>query len=241
MESAPTVRDRLISAADAALRKNGVDSMTVEAVAQTAGISRATAFRQLGKREDMIVAVGVQRAADYARRCAVEMAGAATASEKLHVAFQFLVRELPEDPVMRAVVTVRTAADLTIDVHDLLAETFGPVVDTGRVSGEIRADVPAEQVILWIVEQLYLAIQQPDRDPVAVRDRLRLFVFPALAPTAVASASSASVRAHVDGLAAALQDAERAVSALREELADEISANARTGPAERESPPARIG
>jgi len=213
------VRDRLISAADAALRNGRVDAVTVEAVAQAAGISRATAFRQLGKRDDMIVAVGVRRGADYARRCAVEMAGEATASEKLQAAFQFLVRELPEDPVMRAVVTVRTAADLTADVHDLLIETFGPVIESGRLSGEIRSDVPAEQVMRWIVEQLYLAIQQPDRDADAVRDRLRLFVLPALVPNAVASATSATVRAHVDGLSSALRDAVRTVSALREELA----------------------
>lgn len=219
MESTLTVRDRLISAADAALRNSGVDAVTVEAVAQTAGISRATAFRQLGKREDMIVAVGVRRAADYARRCEVEMAGVATASEKLHAAFQFLVRELPEDPVMRAVVTVRTAGQLADDVHDLLTETFGPVIESGRVGGEIRTDVSGELVMRWIVEQLYLALQQPHRDIVSVRDRLRLFVFPALVPSAVAGATSALVRAHVEGVSSALRAAEQAVSALRAELA----------------------
>ena len=212
------VRERLIAAADVALRTSGVDAVTVEAVARASGISRATAFRQIGKRDEMIVAVGVRRAAGYVRECAAEMAGAATALEKLHAAFQFLVRELPDDPVMRAVVTVRTAADLATDAHDLLTETFGPVIEGGRRGGEIRTDVSPDQVMRWIVEQLYLAIQQPDRDAGAVRDRLRLFVFPALVPGAVGSATTAAVRAQVDGLSSALHDAVRAVSALREEL-----------------------
>lgn len=218
MASALTVRDRLIAAADATLRSDGVDAVTVEAVAQAAGISRATAFRQLGKREDMIVAVGVRRAAAYARQCAIEMSNAATALEQLQAAFQFLVRELPDDPIMRAVISVRTAADLTIDVHELLTETFGPVIERGRLSGEVRTDVDVERVMRWIVEQLYLALQQPDRDMAAVRDRLRLFVFPALAPSAAASVTSVTVRAHVDALSAALGDAARAVGALRGEL-----------------------
>jgi len=213
------VHDRLVNAADGALRAGGPDAVTIEAVAAAAGVSRATAFRQLGKREDMIVAVGLLRAERYARACADEVATKETAFDQLQSAFEFVINELPGDPVMRALTNVRTIADLADDIHELVTETFGPVVELGRASGQIRVDVSTEQVVRWVVEQLYLAIQDRDRSVDAVRDRLSTFVFPALAPGSASHSSSAAALTQVDRLSMALGDAVRTVAALRGELA----------------------
>ena len=43
-----TVKDRLIRAADAEITARGINAVQMEVVAKSAGVSRATAFRQLG-------------------------------------------------------------------------------------------------------------------------------------------------------------------------------------------------
>jgi AcrR family transcriptional regulator len=177
-----SVLDRLVSAADAALLDVDIDAVTIQAVALAAGVSRATAFRQLGTREDMIVAVAMLRAARYARSCVAEMHHYTSVFDMIEIAFLYLARELPADPVMRALFMVQTAADIGDEAGELATATLGPVIEQGRSCGVIRTDVSAERVMSWIVEQLYLAIQQPDRADDAVRERVRLFLIPALTP-----------------------------------------------------------
>ncbi len=175
-----SVSHRLVSAADAALLNADVDAVTIQAVAMAAGVSRATAFRQLGTHKDMVVAVAMLRAARYASSCAAEMVCCTSVFDKIETAFRHLVRELPADPVMRALFIVQTAADIGDEAGELATATLGPVIDQGRSSRVIRTDVSAERVMSWLVEQLYLAIQQPDRTDDAVRKRVRLFLIPAL-------------------------------------------------------------
>ena len=56
-----TVRDRLVRAADAEIAERGIESIQMEAVAIRAGVSRATAFRQLGNVSEMLVQVALLR------------------------------------------------------------------------------------------------------------------------------------------------------------------------------------
>jgi hypothetical protein len=66
----------------------------------------------------------------------------------------------------------------------------------------------------WIVEQLYLAIQQSDRSDSAVRERVRLFLIPALTPDRVA-VSTIDCSAELDAISSTLAAATRATDALR--------------------------
>src|SRR5262245_7197879 len=107
-ESEAGVRARLVQAADSVITTRGIDSTTIDAVALAAGVSRATAFRHLGKREDMIVAVGVRRAATYGRECTTRMNVYQNALAQLEIAFQYLARAIPDDDVMKELLTLRT-------------------------------------------------------------------------------------------------------------------------------------
>lgn len=216
----PTVLDRLVNAADTALLDVDVDAVTIEAVALAAGVSRATAFRQLGTHADMIVAVAMLRGARYARSCAAEMDRCTSVFDKIETAYLHLVRELPSDPVMRALFMVQTAADIGDEGAELAMATLGPVIEQGRVAGVIRTDVSAERVMSWIVEQLYLAMQQPDRTDEAVRERVRLFLIPALTPDRIAMSRSVDWRGHLDVVAEALARAVEATEGMRERLTE---------------------
>jgi AcrR family transcriptional regulator len=56
-----TVKARLIRAADAEIAEYGTEALQMEAVAKRAGVSRATAFRQLGSVSEVLVQVALLR------------------------------------------------------------------------------------------------------------------------------------------------------------------------------------
>lgn len=214
----PSVLDRLVHAADAALEDVDVEALTIDAVAAAAGVSRATAFRHMGTQADMIVAVGMLRATRYARSCAAEMDHHVTVLGKIEAAFLHLARELPADPVMRAMFVVQTASDIGDEASELTMATLGPVIDRGRSIGVVRADVSTERVVSWVVEQLYLAMQQPDPTGDAARERVRLFLIPALRPQQRDATLSVDWRTQLDEISAALSRATEAASVLRDRV-----------------------
>src|SRR3954466_10994338 len=59
---AGTVRDRLIRAADAEIVESGTNALHMDSVAARAGVSRASAFRQLGNVGELLVQVALLRA-----------------------------------------------------------------------------------------------------------------------------------------------------------------------------------
>jgi AcrR family transcriptional regulator len=215
----PTIFDRLVRAADAALSRSSVEDVTIDAVAAAAGLSRATAFRQLGKRDDMVAAVALMRSTDYARACIDGMNRYPGTFEQIEEAFRFLARKIPTDPVIRAFLATRTAAGFDSDVHDLATATLGPALERGRLVGEIRTDVPMTDIITWTVEQLYLAMQQTDRSDKAIGERVRSFLTPALAPRLRADDA---LRLRLDVVSAALDEARQALTVLRDGLTSAV-------------------
>lgn len=209
--------DRLVRAADLAFRRDGVEGVSIDAVAADAGVSRATAFRHLGKRDQMILAVTLLRSRRFASECTVLMNQHVGAFAQLEAAFVYLVRELPDDPVVRELFAMRAPDDLGPGTHEQAVRTLGPAVESGRAAGEIRRDVSVDQIIDWTVEQLYLAVQQADRTEAAVIDRVRTFLAPALAADRERVVST-NLRSRVETLESALKHAGQALAAIQAEL-----------------------
>jgi len=212
-----TALSRLVRAADLALQRDGIEGVSIDAVAAEAGVSRATAFRQLGKRDEMIVAVAISRSRRLVAECAVLMSRHVGALAQLEVAFVYLVGEVSNDPIVRELFALRSSDDLGPGTHDMAVATFGSAVADGRTTGEIRTDVSADQIIDWTVEQLYLAVRQADRSGTAVLQRVRTFLAPALAADRDRMMSG-NVRSRVASLETALDHAKQALSALQAEL-----------------------
>src|SRR5262245_40857150 len=112
-----SVLDHLTRAADRLMRRDGVDGVSMDTVAVEAGVSRATAFRQLGCRDHMIVTVALWRARRYAGECTTLMGRQVGAFAKLEAAFIYLVTGLSDDPVLRELFALRPADDLGPGAH----------------------------------------------------------------------------------------------------------------------------
>jgi AcrR family transcriptional regulator len=185
-----TVRDRLIRAADAEISDRGIESIQMESVAVRAGVSRATAFRQLGNVAEMLVQVALLRARRNVAAVEALMATKTGVFTKLEAALLYTTRELPTDPSISALMAQRSASVHHPAVHRVAVEAMGPVLQAGQHSGEVRADLGIDELIDFLVEQTYIAAEELDRSETAVRRRFRHFIVPALA----ASGASAGER-----------------------------------------------
>jgi AcrR family transcriptional regulator len=176
-----TVRDRLIRAADAEIAERGIESVRMEAVAVKAGVSRATAFRQLGSVSEMLVQVALLRARRHTAAAESLMATKIGVFNKIETALLFCSRELPTDPSISALIARPSASVHHPRVHRMALDSMGPVLLDGQRNGEVRTDLRIDEMIDFLVEQTYLAAQELDRSDAAIRRRFRHFIVPALA------------------------------------------------------------
>jgi AcrR family transcriptional regulator len=178
---ASTVRSRLIAAADRELAECGSLTGRFEAVARRAGVSRATAYRQLGSIAELSTQVGLRRLQKYldGMRDVMDREGGALA--KVEAAMIFAARELPNEPIVLALIS-RPGTVVDPEVHQITVDLMSSALLEGQRSGEIRADIDLELIIEYLFEQSYLATHAIDRSAGAVSHRFRLFIEPVIAP-----------------------------------------------------------
>ena len=176
------VRERLIAAADDELAEWGTLCGRFEAVAHRAGVSRATAYRQLGSISELITQVGLRRSEKHTALVTELMAREGDAFAKIEASFIYSARELPNEPIVLELIARRSAAVVDPQVRRLITDVLAPVLAAGQAAGEIRTDVERDLVIEYLTEQCYLATQASDRSAAAIRRRFRCFVAPCLKP-----------------------------------------------------------
>jgi AcrR family transcriptional regulator len=176
-----TAKDRLIRAADTEIAARGINAVQMEAIAKIAGVSRATAFRQLGSVSEMLVQVALLRARRHVASVEAIMAAKTGVFAKLEAALVYTARELPSDPSISALIAQHSASVHDPRVHQVAVDAMGPVLDEGQRSGEVRTDIGIGEMVDFLVEQTYLAAEEITRSDAETRRRFRHFVIPGLA------------------------------------------------------------
>jgi len=211
-----TVRARLIRAADEELAERGSNVVQMEAVAKRAGVSRATAFRQLGSVSEVLVQVALLRAERHIAAVHRLMAGKTGAFAKIEAALIYTARELPTDPAIAALIAQRSAAVHDPQIHQAAMGVMAPVLEEGQRRGEIRTDLRLDELVDFLVEQTYLAAEEIDRSQDAARKRFRHFVAPALEARSRAGGELVSRMREVEtAVAGALEALENLARQLR--------------------------
>lgn len=210
-----TVKDRLIRAADTEIAARGINAVQMELVAKVAGVSRATAFRQLGSVSEMLVQVALLRARRHVAAVEGIMAAKTGVFAKLEAALVYTARELPSDPSISALIAQHSASVHDPRVHRVALDAMGPVLLEGQHSGQVRTDLDIDEMVDFLVEQTYLAAEEITRSDDETRRRFRHFVIPGLA------ASQGSSGEHVSRTLEAEEAVTVAIEALNN-LADQL-------------------
>jgi AcrR family transcriptional regulator len=176
-----TVKDRLIRAADAEVAAHGIGTVQMDVIARAAGVSRATAFRQLGSVSELLVQVALLRARRHVAAVEALMTTKTGVFAKLEAALVYTARELPSDPSISALIAQHSASVHDPRVHQVAVDCMGPVLYEGRRTGQVRTDIGIGEMVDFLVEQTYLAAEEINRSDDETRRRFRHFIIPALA------------------------------------------------------------
>ncbi|TFV88885.1 TetR/AcrR family transcriptional regulator [Blastococcus sp. CT_GayMR16] len=224
VEVAGTIRVRLDEALLDYLRSvhgdGALGEISVDAVAQAAGVSRATAYRYLGSRDELLYRAAIMLAEAHMGRCEEILSRTATVADRLEEAFAYTVRETTGDELLQLLLRSPRAEAIDEALRAMTGDLFSEAVRAGQEDGQVRTDVSAPELIAWQVEQLYVVVRLA-LDEEQARSYVRRFMVPALRPAGEPDAGlKPHVRAVLDDVHRRLQDLDRSVGRARSALDD---------------------
>src|ERR1700722_2063134 len=157
-----TLKQRLDHAVVGVLNSRAatLNDLSIDVVARAAGVSRATAYRHLGTREELRFRAAITLAQAHVQRCMDLLDQLHGAPAKIEEAFAYTARESARDPLLQVLlVESRRTTGIDDAIRSLSDQITGPVIAAGQVTGEIRADLSVDEIISWLVEQLYVMLR----------------------------------------------------------------------------------
>ncbi|EME19959.1 TetR/AcrR family transcriptional regulator [Rhodococcus triatomae] len=163
--------DRILTAAAAVLAERGFDAVTVDAVVERAGCSRATLYRHLGGRQAILDGVIARAAADVAHRVTAAVDGL-DGADRVVEAILVSVDAVRSSPALNAWFT--GARSRTVDDYLAASAQLGALSATLTGLGD-------DDGARWIVRVVLMLLTWPLPDSRAEREAVRRFVAPAFA------------------------------------------------------------
>lgn len=188
-KEATSGRERVLDAAEACLERFGLAKTTIEDVAQEAGLSRATVYRQFGNRDALLLAVAAREADRVAGEAEVFLRRFDDVGSWLVEGILFCLREIPKRPLLMQFLSPQelgTASQLVLTSDRMLAigsEILRPMFEPARREGLLHADVELDALIEWVLRIVmsYLAVPGPPaRSEEDLRRLLRTMLLPAV-------------------------------------------------------------
>jgi len=187
--TAPDVRDRLLDAAEACLARYGASKTSMEDVAKTAGLSRATVYRYFENRDALLLGVASRQATSLARDSLGYLRQFDTVSDWLVEGLLYTLREIPKRPAFASLVMsldASTASRLFLGSSNMIqigVDVLEPIFATAKAQGVVREDVEVELLIEWLLRVLWTYLNAPSRvaaDEEDMRKLFRMMLIPAV-------------------------------------------------------------
>jgi AcrR family transcriptional regulator len=179
--------ERIRAAARQVLVARGLD-LTIEDVAEAAGISRMTVHRHVGTRQALLMDVIVEATDRFADGLAAIFDSDAPFADRLVEAFVYVItaaRSAPDQQAMALAIADPATGWGTVDPDGrIMAEVLDflrPRLAGGPQEAPFRSSV--DETLAWLLRQaqLYLLMPGPRGDDVdALRREVRTFVLPAV-------------------------------------------------------------
>jgi AcrR family transcriptional regulator len=187
-DEADLARERIIDAAEAAVRRWGVVRTRIDDIAAEARCGRTTVYRYFGNRDNVVVEVLLRQGRRYLQRLLEHVATLPDTTEKVVEAVVFAVELVRRDEQLQSLFTPDSAPaqieGLSEALFDLAATTWQEFLREDRVlAGALRSDVDPALAAEWILRAMLSYITFPGRtgtDRRAMRRQLRQLLVPAL-------------------------------------------------------------
>lgn len=192
--------DRIVDAAYRCFDRYGVTKATMEDIASTAGVTRATVYKYFPSREHVlarIVALEIDKVnaelrARFVRRASIE--------ESLTECLLLVVRAAARNHYLRGTLQspeyLSTVADPRSDEHRRQRHWWSRLLDEAAQAGELAADLDRDQIVSWLTlaeQMLLIKIDALDISDRELRGFIqRMVVLPLLARSAAKPARAAT-------------------------------------------------
>ncbi|MBZ5739412.1 TetR/AcrR family transcriptional regulator [Nocardioides mangrovi] len=194
MTDRPTVRERILDAAEACLRRDGIRRTSVAAVAEEAGVSRAYLYRFFPDKSTLLSAALIRRDEEFwsdarERIAAVIDDGVATMVTQAVL----LSRRAPLGPLALELAEAEPEAFAEVVgtyVHEIvpgLSDFWVDMLRAARDRGRVRADLDLDTAAEWVIRVLVSLVGVPGRavdadDHEALHAYLGTYLEPAFRP-----------------------------------------------------------
>ena len=175
-------RDAVLEAAGALIAERGLTAVTMSQIAQRAGIGRATLYKHFTDLQTVVTAWHHHQIADHLGELAQARHRSGTPFERLEAVLQAWAGIVGESrPHHGSEVAALLHRDPRIaqaqqQLHDLVRD----VIADAAAAGQVRSDVPAEELAAFALHALTASA---DLDPAAPADRLVLLTLAGMRPT----------------------------------------------------------
>jgi AcrR family transcriptional regulator len=182
-------RERYLSAAEACYARFGLAKTTVEDVAQAAGVSRATVYREFRNRDELLLAVVEREAGRVAVEAELHLRRFDDVGSWIVEGMLFCLSEIPRHPVLAMLLTpedVGRTSRLILTSEQLLvigADMLRPIFEPAHRAGLLRKSVELEALMEWVLRVLMSYLTVPShlaRNEEEMRHMLREMILPAV-------------------------------------------------------------
>jgi AcrR family transcriptional regulator len=168
------------------IQERGLD-VSLNEVADRAGVTRMTLYRHFGPRRELLLEVLLEEMAVTAAACDRLLNDPTCGmGKRVHRTMTYLSTEFRSIPLIAGVVSGSTITDLEeLDpdgaVHALVVAIAGPFLDEAHRAGVLRGT--PDTAVIWIARQLVAMLYEvphEGRDPQSVADEIATYFIPSL-------------------------------------------------------------
>lgn len=182
-------RLRLVDAAEVCFRRFGVAKTTVEDIAETAQVSRATVYRYFKGRDEVLLAVLLRHAQAFLDRLGQRLAREVDVADAIVSGILYTVKSVRKDESL-ALLFAPEAAGLTSSVagasealFEISIDFLRPMLESAQANGRLRPGIEIDDAAEWLLRTILslLTVEGPRKPSDArMKGLVTHFVLPAL-------------------------------------------------------------
>jgi AcrR family transcriptional regulator len=180
--------ERVLQATAVCVERLGLDKTTVDEIVQASGLSRATIYRRFGHREAIFEALLISRSHPHVASALRLLSAPGSMAQRLESSLVYALMEIGADPCLNTMYRADwTAANVKIirgAFFKLLKGNMAPVLQAAYDAGELRQDLPFQELMFWQLDQYRQMAALGPWEPERLRHHIRHFILPVMVPDA---------------------------------------------------------
>lgn len=163
-QNAGVKKEEIVRAAVEVIGRNGVQALTISAIAETAGMSKTNFYRHFSGKDEIFFAIAEYIGTAITEKAAAVATGTKKSLEKLEAIFFSHMRMVAENPGISRFVyseevhlTIKNLAETVSFIFGSYVKVVSSIVAAGVEKGELRRDLSSRETALTFIGMIQFA------------------------------------------------------------------------------------